>query len=335
MTRLFLRTFVTAAVALFVVSLAVPASAQVGALKGRVVNQDGRPVDMCEVVFEFVGEVKRRVTTITDKNGEWVRPGLPAGGGTWTVTAKKNNLSGSIDKISIKINDTVKVPDIVIMTDEARAKGVKPAVSSEEAAAMAKKAAETDKLLEETNAAITAGKYDEAIEKLKTLIDRLATERNDKCAACHAKLGDIYLAKKDVKEAEASWLKAIEINPSVPGPYNALAALYNELRRFEEATKMSAKATELMGAAGSADPAALYNQGVILWNQSKIAEAKAQWQKVIELDPKMADAHYWLGMANVNQGNLADAKKAFNTYLELAPKGQYADTAKAILASIK
>jgi len=98
---------------------------------------------------------------------------------------------------------------------------------------------------------------------------------------------------------------------------------------------MSAKATELMGAAGNTDPAAVFNQGVILWNQSKIAEAKAQWTKAVELDPKLADAHYWLGMACVNQGQLPDARKAFETYLKLAPTGQYAETAKAILAQIK
>jgi tetratricopeptide (TPR) repeat protein len=335
MTRQILRYLVAGTVGVFLLASAAPALAQNGALRGRVVNVDGRPVDMVEVVFDFVGDVKRQVKTITDKNGEWVRPGLPAGGGTWTITAKKNNLMGTAEKITIKINETIKVPDIVIMTEADRAKGVRPSVSSEEAAAAAKKAAETDKLLEEVNAAITAGKHDEAIEKLKTLAERLLTERNDKCSACHAKMGDIYMLKKDEKEAEAAFLKAIEADPGKPGPYNALASLYNEQRKFEEATKMSAKATELMGAAGASDPAALYNQGVILWNQSKIAEAKAQWAKALELDPKMADAHYWFGMASVNQGNVADAKKAFTTYLELAPKGQFADTAKAILASIK
>jgi tetratricopeptide (TPR) repeat protein len=318
-----------------VLAWAAPASAQNGALKGRVVNADGRPVDMVEVVLDFVGELKRQLKTITDKNGEWIKPGIPAGGGTWMITAKKNNLSGSVEKIVIKINETVKVADIVIMTEDARAKGVKPVVSSEAAAENAKKAAETDKLLEETNAAISAGNHDEAIEKLNALLVRLAAERNDQCAACHAKLGDIYQAKKDDKAAEAAYLKAIEVDPAKPGPYNALAAMYNEQRRFEDATKMSAKAAELMGAAGASDPAALYNQGVISWNQSKIPEAKAAFTKAIELDPKMADAHYWLGMANLNQGAMADAKKNFQEYLKLAPTGQNAESAKAILAQIK
>jgi tetratricopeptide (TPR) repeat protein len=335
MARQMIRGFVTGACVLLVLTWAAPASAQNGALKGKVVNEDGKPVDSAEVILDFVGQLKRQLKTITDKNGEWIKPGIPAGGGTWTISAKKNDLTGSTDKIEVKINETVKVPDITIMSAASRAKGVKPTVSSEEAAAITKKAAETDKLLEETNAAISSGNLDEAITKLKTLIERLATERNDQCQACHAKLGDIYLANKDVKAAEASYLKAIEVDATKPGPYNALAAMYNEQRRFEDATKMSAKAAELSGAAGSSDPSALYNQGIIFWNQSKAAEAKVQFAKAIELDPKMADAHYYLGMANLNLGVMADAKKNFQEYLKLAPTGANAETAKAILAQIK
>ena len=48
----------------------------------------------------------------------------------------------------------------------------------------------------------------------------------------------------------------------------------------------------------------------------------------------MADAHYWLGMANLNQGAMADAKRT-SEYLKLAPTGPNAESAKAILAQIK
>ena len=100
---------------------------------------------------------------------------------------------------------------------------------------------------------------------------------------------------------------------------------------------MSAKANELLGASGDRrrSASAIYNQGIIFWNQGKIAEAKAQFAKAVELDPKMADAQYWLGMALVNEGKLPDAKKPFEEYLKLAPTGQYAETAKAMLATIK
>ncbi len=335
MNRLMLRTLIAAITALLVVVWATPASAQNGTLRGKVINKDGRPVEGAEVVLDFVGDYNRQLKTITDKNGEWIRAGIPVGGGSWTVTAKKFDMSGSVRNQVVQMNQQVKVPEITLLSDADRAKGVKTAVSAEEAAAMARKAAETDKLLEETNAAITAGNHDEAIAKLKTLIERFAADRNDPCAPCYAKLGDIYQLTKDAQAAEAAYLKAIEIDPAKPGPYNALAAMYNEQRRFEDATKMGAKAAEVMGAAGGSDPQALYNQGVIFWNQSKIDEAKAAFAKAVELDPKMADGHYWLGMTNLNKGAMADAKKNFQEYIKLAPTGQHAESAKAIIAQIK
>ena len=203
-------------------------------------------------------------------------------------------------------------------------------MSAEEAAKVAKKRAETDKLLGEVNAAITAGNDDEAITKLKALV-----EAEPNCASCYTKLGELYTKKNDLAAAEAAFLKAIELDATQARPYSALASLYNQQRKFDEATKMGAKAQELMGTAGAADAATVFNQGVIFWNQSKVAEAKEQWAKAIEIDPKMADAHYWLGMANLSQAKTADAKAAFEAYLKLAPTGQHADTAKQILATIK
>jgi tetratricopeptide (TPR) repeat protein len=90
-----------------------------------------------------------------------------------------------------------------------------------------------------------------------------------------------------------------------------------------------------MSASGSSDPLAIFNQGIILWNQSKAVEAQAQFEKVTQLDPKNADAQYFLGMTLVNQGKLPEAKKPFETYLSLAPTGQYADQVKGLLQVIK
>jgi len=79
----------------------------------------------------------------------------------------------------------------------------------------------------------------------------------------------------------------------------------------------------------------VFNQGVIAWNGSKIAEAKKAFEEAVRLDPKMADAYYWLGMANLNEGKMPEAAKAFEEYLKLDPSGKYAEQAKGILPQIK
>src|SRR4029453_2961978 len=116
--------------------------------------------------------------------------------------------------------------------------------------------------------------------------------------------------------------------------------------KFDLAAEASKKAMELVaaapaggapGAPGAAAPSAsqTFNQGVILWNAGKIPEAKAQFEQAVKLDPNMADAQYWLGMALLNSGDTASAKPKFEAYLKLAPTGQYAETAKSIVATIK
>jgi len=89
------------------------------------------------------------------------------------------------------------------------------------------------------------------------------------------------------------------------------------------------------GAASGGNPDALFNQGVILWNAGKIADAKKQFEATIAAKPDHAEAHYQLGMALVNEGNLAAAGAEFEKYVQLAPNGPNAATAKGILATIK
>ena len=69
----------------------------------------------------------------------------------------------------------------------------------------------------------------------------------------------------------------------------------------------------------------MFNQGIILWNQGKIAEAKVKFEETLKANPTHADAHYQLGMALLNEGKLAEAVAEFESYVKLAPDGQYAD----------
>src|SRR5262249_56039078 len=92
------------------------------------------------------------------------------------------------------------------------------------------------------------------------------------------------------------------------------------------------------GGAGWGSAAGVLSQGVILGYEGKIPEGKGQFEQAVRLDPNLSDAHYWLGMALVNAGTpeaMTEAKGHFETYLKLAPTGQYAETAKGIVASIK
>jgi Flp pilus assembly protein TadD len=130
------------------------------------------------------------------------------------------------------------------------------------------------------------------------------------------------------------------MKPDYAEAYNGLANIYNQQRKFDLAAEASKKAMEIGGGGatggllgGNAD--AMYNQGVILWNAGKIADAKKQFEAAVAANPNHAEAHYQLGMALVNEGNLNGAATEFDTYLKLAPNGPNAATAKGILSTIK
>ncbi len=322
------RTLLITAFALIVVGyLSTPASAQLTAVaRGKVVDKDGKPVEGAEVKGEFLGDVVREWTMKTDKAGQFLRAGLSPG--MWKITATKDGLVGVANNVRLNLGDPNLIPPIELGEPK---KAAAANMSAKEIEAANKKQAEMEADFNAAKTAFEAGDFDAAIAGLQRVLVNLPN-----CAACYLSIGDAYNKKNDMANAETAYLKSIELDATKPAPYAALATIYNGQKKFDEASKMSAKANELSEASGGGgDAGSVFNQGVILWNQSKAAEAEVQFLKASTLDPKMADAFYWVGMCRVNQGKLPDAKAPFLEYMKLAPTGQYAEQVKAMLDVIK
>jgi len=309
---------------LLVLGLAVvgtPAYAQTGQVKGKVVDAKNQPVEKADVTIEATDGMGRKFKVQTNRRGEYVQIGLPPG--QYRISASKDNLSDSheqrIGLDAAEVNLTLK------------AGGAGGNVSAEEA----KKAAERNAAI---RGAFEAGvklsqenKYDEAIAKFNEVIAQVP-----KCVECLTNIASLQMAKKDYEAAEGTYKKAIELNPSAAEAYNGLANLYNAQKKFDQAAEASAQAAKLGAAApGGASASTVFNQGVIAWNASRIDDAKKAFEEAVKLDPKLAEAHYWLGMANLNQGKMPEAAQAFEAYLKLDAAGKYAEQAKGILAQIK
>jgi tetratricopeptide (TPR) repeat protein len=316
------RKLHTSVVALAIVfGLAFSASAQSGQLRGKVIDPDGKPVQGAEILIEFADGVNRKYNVKTDRRGEFIQIGLQPG--NYRVTA-------TIDKLG-----TVTLPARVSLAraaevefDFAAAKAAGAGGGDPEAAA---KAAALKKAFEEGVAATQAKNFDLAIQKFEE-----AAAAAPNCFDCYYNIGYAHTQKKDDKAAEAAWLKAVELKPDYTDALNALATLYNNQKRFEEASAVSAKAAAaggVIGGTGNAD--AIYNQGIILWNQGKIAEAKVKFEEAIKANASHPEAHFQLGMAQLNEGNVPGAIASFEKYLELAPEGQFATQAKGMLAQLK
>jgi tetratricopeptide (TPR) repeat protein len=289
--------------------------AQTGMLKGKVVDAEGKPLVGVPILIEFAEGVSRKFEVKTDRRGEFIQIGLAPG--NYKVTATHEKFGPQAQQARVRLGQTF----------EANFKMV-PGAGGDPAAAA--KAAELKKTFEEGVAASRANNYDLAIEKFTA-----AAVVAPNCYDCYYNIGFAHLQKKDEKQAEASWLKALELKADYAEALNALATLYNNLKRFDEASAMGAKAAAAAGGAGGASADAVYNQGIILWNQGKIPEAKAKFEEALKVDANHPESNYQLGMALLNEGKLPDAIASFEKYLQLAPDGQFAAQAKGMLAQLK
>lgn len=315
------------------------------------------------VTLEFKGTPSKKFTVITDLDGLWYKSGLAPG--DYEVSVRREwidpDQSRTPDRkpvvfivapqtITLKPGDKMKLPDMHALTEAAIAAGHRPpsaasapppGMSNAEIDAANKRNSELNGLLKDANALFDSGKYEDSIAKYLAVAQKL--EGSDQgCARCYVKVGEAYMKLKNTAEAEKAFVKALDVDEKLAEAYNQLASLYNGQGKLEDAARMTAKANELapVTATGGGDPIALYNAGVIAWNAGKAAEARDAFAKVVRVDPKNAKAQYYLGLstfsaASGGDGKLTDAKGPLQEYLRLEPAGEFAETAKAILATIK
>ena len=319
------RSLAICAVALGLAILAAPAYAQSGQVRGKVVDAQGAPVDGAKVVIQNTETSGRSLETKTNKKGEYIQIGLSPG--KYKITVSKGDLTVTKE---VQIHLDMAQLDFQLVPGQGGAP-----MSKEEAAKQQAKVKAVQQAFTDAVALSNDNKNEEAIAKFQEVLTTIPN-----CAECYANIGTIQGRMKNYEASEASYKKAIELKPDFGEAYTGLATVYNAEKKFDLAAEASKKATELSGGAagaagGGGNAAAIFNQGVILWNAGKIPEAQAQFEQAVKLDPTMAEAHYWLGMSFLNAGKTADAKPHFEEYLKLAPTGQYAETAKSIIASIK
>jgi len=303
-------------------ALALPAHAQTGGVRGRVVDAKKQPVQGATVTIEGMDGGSRKFQLKSDRRGEFIQIGLQPG--PYRISVEKDGLA-DIKEQRISL-DTLELTFTL-------APGAGGGAAAEEARKKAEARLAAVKADFAAGVALNKeGKHQEAIAKFNAVL-----EQAPKCTECYLNIAAIQAEMKAYDESEASYRRALEIDPNSAEAYTGLASLYNAQKKFEQAAEASAQAQKLSasGPGGAASASAVFNQGVIAWNASRIPDAKKSFQEAVRLDPNLADAHYWLGMANLNEGNMDEAAKSFESYLKLAPTGQYAEQAKGILSQIK
>jgi len=313
------------AVAILVAGAASPLFAQ-SLVRGRVVDGQGKPVPGATVVFVAQNVAMTREAK-TDNKGEFLIVGL--GSGDYKVTATMEGVG--VDTQMGKVTQGQNAP-ITFTLKPAAPAGARVGAPTESGAE--NKAAAALQALAKVGAEhINAGRNDEAIAAYSELTTKVPT-----CVECYYNLAIAYTNKKDLANAESAYKKVIELKPDHADAYSGLANVYNGQRKFDLAAEASANAAKYSAAAPGATGAnaeTLFNQGVILFNAGKFAEAKVPFEAATKADPKMALAHYQLGMTALNLGDFALAVSSLEQYLVLEPNGAKAAEVKGSLPTLK
>jgi len=128
-------------------------------------------------------------------------------------------------------------------------------------------------------------------------------------------MADLYMARKEYKEAAATYRQLTTMFPANPYYFNKLGMAYQHLQSFGSASKSYEHAIKL-------DPTyadAMNNLGTIYYSRRKYSRAIREYQKAISIRPQMAILHSNLGYAYFASKKYEEAIAAFRKALEIDP----------------
>lgn len=312
--------------AALLLAVGVPVRGQSWAGKGRVQGQvrdeSGKPIQGATVTLRIGSDrvdpkADGPKTLTTDKNGKWSTLGLA--GGAWGILIEKEGFMVSEGQIKVNefgpaqpINVTLKVPPKEVVQQ----------------AEQASEAGQAKGALERGNALLGQGQYAAARAAYEEGMAKLPD------TSLHASIlraiADTYGKEGNTDQAVATLKKSLEYAPDDPVTLQLLVNVLASAGREEEAKEYMAK----LPAGAAIDPAIILNLGIKAFNSGKMDEAFAEFDRAVKENPQLPDAYYYRALVYLNQDKKAEAKADFQKLLELDPNHPNAAEAREFLKDL-
>jgi Tfp pilus assembly protein PilF len=134
-------------------------------------------------------------------------------------------------------------------------------------------------------------------------------------ADIHSNMAAAYVQKGDLAQALAEYQKAITINPKLAQAHFGLAVVYLQQGQNDQAVK---ELQEFQANDDGADKLAAAQAnvylGAIYLDQGEAEKALVEYQKALQVDPKLAAAHFGLGLVYSQLGQKDQAIKALEQF---------------------
>ncbi len=290
---------------------AVPAAAQdwrggTGRLEGKVTAPDGKPIAGAKVKLELPERGGTELTT--DKKGKWAILGLMSG--TWNVDIEAEGYVAR--RLTASVMQEVRIPSIDVRLEKAAPKGPPPEVVA---------------AMEKADSAYKAGRYAEA----RAEYDKLLALRPDLAPQIHRQIGFTYIQEKQFAQGLEHLLKALAAEPD-----NVQVRAFAAQAAFDGG--QPDKGRELLVGLDESkidSPDVFFNLGVNMLNAGATEQAAAFFGKAVARDPAYVDGYYRRALAYLQLGKTAEAKLDFQKVVELAPGTPPAEMAQKALEQIK
>jgi len=319
-------------VLLAVVAAGVPAWGQSwagqGRLQGLLRDEAGKPIQGATITLrKGTGPVDPKADgpkpLTTDKNGKWAILGLA--NGPWGILIQKEGYIDSEGRIGVEEHPIGPVQPVNITLRKPTQEQIQAAQAQQAPSG----GAQAKAAIEKANALLAQSKYAEARAAYEEGLSKL--EDKSLHPAIYRAIADSYYKEGNTNGAVDTLKKALEIAPNDPDTLQLMVNLLAAAGREEEAKTYMAKLPQ----GTKVDPAIGLNVGIKAFNEGKMDAALKEFNDVIAGNPSLADAYYYRAMVYLNKSQNAQAKADLNKLLELDPNSKFAKDAKDFLKELK
>ena len=292
-----------------------------GRLSGVVYDTDNHPVSGAAVTLEYFA-YNRRLTTVTDKKGQWAF--LTLGKGQVKVTIEKEGFISAFGQVPVSsLGQNPRQSIILRRLAERKPAETGPAAETEDAFTKAftlfkERKFETALALfldfrqrypdrypigvHIGNCYLELQRYEEALHELQTVARRREAgppqvKGEPELAEIYAAIADIYMRQDKFPEAEAALKKSLALDPT--------------------------------------NYAWAYNVAEILFAAGNTGEAIRYYELALRLKPGSTDCYRQLGYAYLHRGDTKAAVQYLGKFLELAPHSPQAPGIKEVIQSLQ
>ena len=320
----------SAAAGLAALLAARPADAQLdlATIRGVVVDDQGQPLPAVKVELEYKEESRLKILkkTTTDKKGAYIYAGLRPG--KWQVTFTKDGYKPQGVETTLSGGGISEIQPVTLAAGAPAPAlgGASPAPGATDAA-QAGRAKEAGQSYQKAVEAMRAGRDAEAEALFMAILAEFPG-----LAEVHHNVGYLRARRKDFPAAEASYRKAIELQPQSAESYMALSVLLADQKRGEEALKLLQDEAERF----SQDAKFQFALGAAAFNLGQSPAAEAAFGRAAALDPAQVEVQFYLGSLALGRNDVPGAVQHLEKYVGAAPAGApNLPTAQALLATLK